>query len=83
MGRDTGRERSCDASGSGTLSTGLKLATDMPYACMGSRLIETTRDSAFLFFSGVARGGARGAVAPGAELRGALKSWGKNFLGYF
>ena len=50
MGRDTGRELSCDASGSGTLSTGLKLATDMPYACMGSRLIETTRDSAFLFF---------------------------------
>ena len=30
--------------------------------------------------SGVARGGARGAVAPGAELRGALKSWGKNFF---
>ena len=50
MGRDTGKERSCDASGSGTLSTGLKLATNMPYACMGSRLIETTRDSAFLFF---------------------------------
>ena len=33
--------------------------------------------------SGVARGGARGAVAPGAELRGALKSWGKKFFGYF
>ena len=30
--------------------------------------------------SGVARGGARGAVAPGAELRGALKSWGKFFF---
>ena len=30
--------------------------------------------------SGVARGGARGAVAPGAELRGALKSWGKIFF---
>ena len=26
------------------------------------------------------KGGARGAVAPGAELRGALKSWGKNFF---
>ena len=26
------------------------------------------------------KGGARGAVAPGAELRGALKSWGKIFF---
>ena len=26
------------------------------------------------------KGGARGAVAPGAELRGALKSWGKFFF---